>query len=221
MTDYRKFHNKLVAFATKDDPINIRIDTLRDLDSAEESLFAIAQPSPPAKRIATTRISETEARKRISEKTEILWPTVSKKPTVNSISVDIVIGRDGRVKEAWSYCPIENAIEDAVLTAVRKWTFSPQNVDGIPAQVATKLIIPFPGGLQNATAEGPDVKPIFTPIRATGSLRLDGAPGFHLKASFGIPDGATKGAYEETWVSPTKWLQRGETERLFHRRSSN
>jgi hypothetical protein len=205
MTDYRKFHSKLVAFATKDDPINIRIDTLRDLDSAEESLFAIAQPTPLAKRITTTRISEIEARKRITEKTEILWPTVSKKPTVNSISVDIVIGRDGRVKEAWSYSPIENAIEDAVLTAVRKWTFSPQNVDGIPAQVATKLIIPFPGGVQNAPTEGPDVKPIFNRMRAAGSLRLDGAPGFHMKASFGTPDGATKGTYEETWVSPTKW----------------
>jgi hypothetical protein len=101
--------------------------------------------------------------------------------------------------------PIENAIEDAVLTAVRKWRFGPQNVEGIPAQVATKLIIPFPGGLQNAPAEGPDVKPIFNRIRAAGSLRLDGAPGFHMKASFGTPDSATKGTYEETWVSPTKW----------------
>jgi hypothetical protein len=205
MTDYRKFHSKLVAFATKDDPINIRIDTLRDLDSAEESLFAIAQPTPPAKRITTTRISETEARKRITEKTEILWPAVSKKPTVNSISVDIVIGRDGRVKEAWSYSPIENAIEDAVLMAVRKWMFSPQNVDGIPAQVTTKLIVPFPGGVQNAPAEGPDVKPIFSRMRGAGSLRLDGAPSFRVKASFGTPDGATNGTYEETWVSPTKW----------------
>ena len=44
MTDYRKFHNKMIAYATKDDPINIRVDTLKDLDSPDESLFAISQP---------------------------------------------------------------------------------------------------------------------------------------------------------------------------------
>jgi len=44
MTDYRKFHNKLVAFATKDDPINIRIDTLRDLDSAENRCLRLLSP---------------------------------------------------------------------------------------------------------------------------------------------------------------------------------
>ena len=39
------------------------------------------------------------------------------------MTVNIVIGRDGRVKEAQTYSPVENAIEDAALTAVRKWMF--------------------------------------------------------------------------------------------------
>jgi outer membrane biosynthesis protein TonB len=204
MTDYRKFHGKLIAFATKDDPVNIRIDTLRDLEAPDETLFAVSEPTPLAKRITTTEVSETEARKFIAQKAEILWPTVSKKPNADNITVDIVVGRDGHVKEAWSYSPVENAIEDAVLTAVRKWTFSPQMVDGIPAQIHTKLIVPFPSELQNAAA-GPDVRPIFNRMRTAGNLRLDGRPGFHMKASFHSEDGAAKGTYEETWVSPKKW----------------
>jgi hypothetical protein len=205
MTDYRKFHKKLVAFATKDDPINIRIDTLRDLDSPDEALFVISQPTPSDKRITRKQIGETEARKLIAEKTDIQWPAVSKKPSVNSISVDIVIGRDGHVKEAWSYSPVDNAIEDAVLKAVRKWTFTPQMVDGMPAQIETKLIIPFPAELLGAAAAGPDVRPIFNRMRTSSSLRLDGAPGFHMKASFQSEDSAAKGTYEETWMSPKKW----------------
>ena len=59
MTDYRRFHNKMVAYATKDDPINIRIDTLRDLDAADESLFAIAQSTPPDRRMITEKITES------------------------------------------------------------------------------------------------------------------------------------------------------------------
>ena len=144
MTDYRKFHDKRVAFATKDDPINIRVDTLRDLDNPDETLFAISQPTPLDKRVATEKLSETEARKLITEKGDIQWPNINRKPGDQAMSVNLVIGRDGRVKEAWSYSPIDNATEEAALSAIRKWTFIPQRVDGIPAQVETTLIIPFP-----------------------------------------------------------------------------
>ena len=205
MTDYRKFHNKMVAYATKDDPINIRIDTLRNLDDPDEGMFAISQPTPPAKRMTTIKVSETEARQFIAEKTEIQWPPVSKKPSVNSMKVEIVIGRDGRVKEAWSYSPVDNSIEDAALNAIRKWTFQPQNVDGVPAQIETNLMIPFPAEFQGAAATQPEVRPIFDRMRAASNLRLDGAPGFHMKASFHSEDGEAKGSYEETWVSPKKW----------------
>ena len=204
MTDYRKFHSKMVAYATKDDPINIRIDTLRDLDAPDEALFAIAQPTPPAKRMTTEKVSETEARTFLAGKTEIQWPPVSKKPNGNSMNVDIVIGRDGRVKEAWTYSPVDNAIEDAALSATKKWAFQPQNVDGIPAQIETSLNIPFPVEYQ-AAATQPEVRPIFDKMRAASNLRLDGAPSFHMKASFHSEDGTMKGSYEETWVSPKKW----------------
>jgi len=205
MTDYRKFHGKMVAFATKDDLVNIRIDTLRDLDAPDEALFAISQPTPPAKRIITKRASETETRKFIADKTEIVWPSISKKPNSGNIDVAIVIGRDGRVKEAWSYSPVDPKVKDAALQAMRKWTFTPQSVDGVPAQIETKLTIPFSAALEGAGANEPAVRPIFDRMRAAGSLRLDGAPGFHVKASFSSDDAGAKGTYEETWISPKKW----------------
>jgi TonB family protein len=205
MTDYRKFHNKMVAYATKDDPINIRVDTLKDLDSADESLFAISQPTPASKRIVTENLSETEARTFLIGKTEVQWPQVSKNPPEKSMTVKIVIGRDGRVKEARTYSPVENAIEDAALKAVEKWTFQPQNVDGVPAQISTSLTLPFPADYQKVDASQPQVRSMFDRMRTTGDLRVDGAPGFHMKASFHSEGGAAKGTYEELWVSPKKW----------------
>jgi len=121
------------------------------------------------------------------------------------MTVNIVIGRDGRVKEAQTYSPVENAIEDAALTAVRKWTFQPQNVDGVPAQISTSLALLFPADYQKLDASQPQVRPMFDRMRTTGDLRLDGAPAFHMKASFHSEDGSAKGTYEETWVSPKKW----------------
>lgn len=119
--------------------------------------------------------------------------------------MNIVIGRDGCVKEARTYSPVENAIEDAALTAVKKWTFQPQNVDGVPAQVSTSMTLPFPANYQKVDANQPQVRPMFDRMRTTGDLRLDGAPAFHMKASFNSEDGSAKGTYEETWVSPNKW----------------
>ena len=205
MTDYRKFHNKMVAYATKDDPINIRVDTLKDLAAPDESLFAISQPTPPGKRIITENLTETEARTFLVNKKEIQWPQVGKKPREKSMTVKVVIGRDGQVKEARTYSPVENAIEDAALTAIKKWTFQPQNVDGVPAQISTILTLPFPAEYEKVDATQPQVRPMFDRMRTTGDLRLDGAPGFHMKASFHSEDGSAKGTYEETWVSPKKW----------------
>ena len=141
----------------------------------------------------------------VVEKAEIQWPALSKKPNEKSMTVNIVIGRDGRVKEASTYSPVGNDIEDAALTAIRKWKFQPQNVEGVPAQAETSLTIPFPADYQNLTANQPQVKPMFDRARAINDLRLEGAPGFHLKASFHSEDNSAKGTYEETWVSPNKW----------------
>jgi TonB family protein len=205
MTDYRKFHNKMVAHATKDNPINIRVVTLKDLDSPDESLFAISQPTPPSKRVVTENLTETQARTFLVSNKEVQWPQISKNPTEKAMTVNIVIGRDGRVKEARTYSPVENAIEDAALAAVEKWTFQPQTVDGVPAQISTSLTLPFPADYQKVDASRPQVRPMFDRMRTTSDLRLDGAPGFHMKASFLSEDNSAKGTYEETWVSPKKW----------------
>jgi len=203
MTDYRKFHNKMVAYATKDDPVNIQVHTLRDFKDADEKLFAIPQPTPLANRITTEKESEIKARAFLVSKTEIQWPP-ERKTRENSMAVNVVIGRDGRVKEARTYSPVDNEVEDAALTAVRKWTFQPQNVDGVPAQVETTFNIQFPAEYLAVNSSLPTVKPVFDRMRAASDLRIDGAPAFHMKASFQRDDGGT-GTYEETWVSSKKW----------------
>jgi TonB family protein len=204
MTDYRKFHNKMIAYATKDNPINIQIHTLKDFNDKDEKLFAISQPTPADKRMTTEKLSEAKARALLLSKTEIQWPS-ARKTRDNTMTVELVIGRDGRVKEAATYSPVDNGVEDAALSAIRKWTFKPQTVDGIPAQISTSFLIPFPSEYLAANAARTDVIPIFAKMRASSDLRMNGAPSFHMKASFQWDGGAGRGAYEETWVSPTKW----------------
>jgi len=205
MTDYHKFHDKLVAYGTKDDPTNIHIDTLKDLGTVDEAMFAISHSTPPEKRITSEKIGEAQARKLIAQKVDPAWPTVSKKPTVESLGVELVIGRDGLVKQVWSYSPVEDPVKDAVLDAIKKWKFTPQNIDGVPTQIETSLAIPLPSEIRGAGAKEPQIRPIFDRMRSAGDLRFEGCPGFHMKASFQSQDGGTKGTYEETWLSNKKW----------------
>jgi TonB family protein len=204
MTDYRKFHNKMVAYATKDNPINIRIDTLKVLDSPDESLFAIAQPTPPGKRLVTENLTETQVETFLVSKAEVPWPP-SKKSADKSMTVNVVIGRDGRVKEQKTYSRVDNEVEDAALSAVAKWTFQPQTVDGVPAQISTSFTLPFPADYQKVDASQPTARSMFDRMRAAGDLRIEGAPAFHVKANFQSEDGSAKGTYEESWISPEKW----------------
>jgi hypothetical protein len=204
MTDYRKFHGKNVAYATKDDPINIRINILKELENPDESLFAVSKATPAEKRMTTIQMSETKVRALALEKPEMSWPPLDKKPEGTGANVEIVVGRNGHVKDAWCYSNAGEAVKAAALSTARKWTFSPQNVDGVPAQVQSHIIFPFPPTLK-AAASGPVVSSIFDRMRQAVDIRLEGSPAFHLKASFNSEDVGVKGSYEETWISPKKW----------------
>jgi hypothetical protein len=205
MTDYRKFHGKMIAFATKDDAINFHIETLRQLDSVDESLFSVSQPTPPEKQLVTANLRDSEARKLIASPTEIHWPAVEKKPNTGQLQVYLTLSRTGKIEDANVYGDGDGTIKDAALAAVRTWKFQPYTLNGVPAQVRTKLIVPFSAPLQASAAEAPDIRGIFDRIRATSDLRAQGSPAFHLKASFHTADNSQKGTYEETWVSPEQW----------------
>ena len=57
-----------------------------------------------------------------------------------SVTVEIVIGKDGRVKNAHAVSGPQNAFKSAEATA-RKWTFRPYMVLDAPAEVSTKIML--------------------------------------------------------------------------------
>ena len=92
---------------------------MKDLDSPDESLFAIAQPTPSGKRLVTENLTETQVRTFLIGIAEVQWPQGKKSPD-KSMTVNVLIGRDGRVKEAKTYSRVDNEVEDAALTGVTK-----------------------------------------------------------------------------------------------------
>lgn len=206
--DYRSFHYKLVAWKTKDNPVNAEVEDLKDLEHPDESLFAIKDGTPPSEQIRTVLVSGTEYKKQLSNAAELKWPAVSGPPDSGTVKVKIVTDRNGRVREARSYVASNSELKDWTVERVKEWTFKPYLVDGAAVQVETTLDIDFKTELKSGAPNLPAAGSYFDRSRQVSGLRVEGAQPFHLRASFeafGNAELTGVGTYEETWVSPTQW----------------
>lgn len=59
------------------------------------------------------------------------------------VVVEIVVGKDGRVKDAAVRKGVYWALDDAALAAVRKWEFEPATLDGKPVEVIFDVTFVF------------------------------------------------------------------------------
>jgi hypothetical protein len=207
-TDYRSFHHKLIAWKTKDNPVNAEIEELREEGYLTETLFAIKEVTPPAERIRTVLVNGAEYKKQVSKAPELKWPAVSGPPDSGTVKVKIVTDRHGRVREARSYVASNRELQDWTVEQVKGWEFKPYLVDGAAVQVETTLDIDFKTELKSGAPSLPGASTYFEQAHQLSGLRMEGAKAFHLKASFEASGNAEltgKGTYEETWVSPKQW----------------
>jgi hypothetical protein len=206
--DYRSFHYKLVAWKTKDNPVNAEVEDLKDLEHPDENLFAIKEGTAPSEQIRTVLVSGTEYKKQLSNAAELKWPVVSGPPNSGTVKVKIVTDRNGHVREARSYVASNSELKDWTVEQVKGWQFKPYFVDGAAVQVETTLDIDFKTELKSGVPNLPAASSYFDRARQLSSLRVEGAQPFHLRASFeasGSAELTGVGTYEETWVSPTRW----------------
>jgi hypothetical protein len=147
-TDYRDFHGKRVArvliyHVDPGDSYQAQVTELKDLKSADESLFSIASTSAENQQIKSLILPEAELRSMALEPLEIVWPQVLDGATSGTTSYYISVDRSGRVAEV---LPVSLAIERADGSARRqimKWKFKPALKDGIPVQAGGVLHFDF------------------------------------------------------------------------------
>jgi outer membrane biosynthesis protein TonB len=206
--DYHRFHDKHIAFRTKDNPLVFKIDSLRDLGNTDESLFSIAVPIPAGNVIRTVYVHGPEFRKLAVKTPEFKWPQVTNRPDSGDVTVYIVVDKSGHVRHSHSYAASNNEVKDAAVEQIKNWEFTPFVVDGTPVQVQTALVIDFKTDLKADPNRKPPAKEFFDRARNLNDIRLKASSPFHLNASFeafGETDITGKGTYDETWISPTQW----------------
>ena len=146
--DYREFKNKRVARQLVIDPepgttIEARVTELTELTNPDESLFAVAQATPPEERIGRISVPEATVRSLSEYTPDILWPSVRSGNTSDVLSMYISVDRSGHVREAWPLNSDNAGLEDPAREQVMMWQFRPAKIHDAPVQIETVLTLAF------------------------------------------------------------------------------
>lgn len=153
--DYKSFGAKKIAWRLVSDPepgtnIEAKIAELSLLSHPDESLFSVAEVTPPADRITTIQVSDAAARNLSSETPPIEWPTIRDGKTSGVLSLYVCVDRKGQVREVWPLNSDNPGLDDAARMQIMKWKFKPAVAQGVPVQVETILTFAFNSKLDNA-----------------------------------------------------------------------
>jgi len=189
--DYKPFEMKRVARLISTDPepgthIEAHLTELSKLNSPEDAMFAVGNPTPREDQIGTILIAETAVRTMMIGSPEIHWPTARDGKTKGVLSVLVSADRSGKIRETWGLNSDNPWMTDAARKQLLEWKFRPATTNGVPTQVEsiltfafdTKIENPFPvlsdeeGRKQAASFVEPTFRPGTAPSGTTFVVRI-------------------------------------------------
>src|SRR5579859_1647584 len=210
--DYLPFKGKMVARTITADfapglTIAAKITELSEWTQADESLFAVETPTPPAQQIRSSQVGEASARTLALNTPEIVWPAVREGSTTGVLSLYISTDRSGQVREAWPLGSANQALSDAAREQILRWRYKPF-MNGGPTQMEAVLTFAFSTKIENpvpvlTNAEARKlatriVAPVIAPGKAAKGTK------FSLRVSVD-ETGAVKDVQNPNKVAPALW----------------
>jgi len=224
-SDYAAFHGRMIARIVKvaEPQVTARVITLEDLAEVPADFFNAGAPDNDPHPIRTVLLDETSLRKNLLPAEPVAWPPLQDGPLEGNVTSEIVVDRQGKVREVGSIVCENMALKDAGRQWILAMQFSPFVQNGVPVQVLSQITIPFktirPAGVEIFES----ARAYFERGRLVGFPASAGKP-YLLKAEFdaGNKSGAVaKGRYEDTWLSETQWRREGWFEDSHYVRSRN
>ncbi len=146
--EYKKFHDRVVGrkVGVGAPEVTAKIIALDDLKDAPATLFdtqAIgADPHP----IETVRIDELLLRKNLVQPSIVTWPAVHSGPQQGVLTTEVVLDREGKVREIGTIVGDNPAVNEAARKAIFAMRFTPYLLNGVPVQVISRITMPFKAG---------------------------------------------------------------------------
>ena len=154
--NYKKFGDKQVArqireYIESGTELEETIFELSELRAADESLFAIQQPST---QLQTVSVSEQTARGLLQDSPAMQWPLIQGGKSSGVLSIYVCIDREGRVRETYGLNSDHPIMTDAARQQLMNWRFKPASSGGVPVQIESILTFAYETKIAPASQGG-------------------------------------------------------------------
>jgi hypothetical protein len=208
--DYSAFHNLLIArkVSSGSPEVTAKITTLEDLGTVPPGLYDTTQPGSDPNPIRTALLDEPTLRKNLQPMPPPAWPALKDGPLEGASTTDIVVDRDGKVRDVGTIVTDNPGLSDATREYIASMRFQPYLQNGQPVQVVSRVTLPFkttrPAGVETFDS----ARNYFERARRlTSPAAGANTTPYILHATFqaATKDGIQQGAYTDTWLSATQW----------------
>lgn len=142
--DYRKFNGRMVAMSVGvgTPEVTAKLTTLEDLQESPGMFDASASGGDPHP-IRTVFLDELTVRKNLQPMAPVQWPAVKDGPLEGAATTEVIIDREGTVRDVTSIVTQNNALGDAAREYIESMRFQPFLLNGEPVQVVSRITLGF------------------------------------------------------------------------------
>jgi hypothetical protein len=209
LKNYQRFHNRNVARTVSwDTPqVTAQISTLEDLGTVSARFFDTGAPAGDPQPMRTELIDEVTLRKNLLPMGPITWPALQDGVLQGNVTTNIVVDREGMVREVGSVISENNAINSAGREAAMSLRFRPFVVNGIPEQVVSQVTLPFKTTRPAGTETFASARTYFEDGRRASFPAWGASKPYVLHAEFEalVHGSPARGSYVDTWLGNNEW----------------
>ena len=223
--DYADFHGRKVARTVNagSPQVTAKVTVLEDLGQVPAESFNTEALGGDPQPLQTVLLDETTLRKNLLPSEPTPWPPLQDGVLEGNVTTNVVVDRDGKVRELGSIVSENSAINEAGRQRILAMHFTPFVVNGVPVQAMSQIMVPFHTVRPQGTEAFESARTYFERGRKVGFPGAQGTPPFSLKAEFdaGTKNGPVTGRYEDTWLSETQWRREAWFQESHYARSRN
>jgi protein TonB len=109
-----------------------------------EVAFELPAPPPPVEEEEPVRVGERIREPRKIHYVEPVYPEVARRAGVQgTVILEVVVGKDGSVKDIRVLRPAPMGLTEAAVAAVRQWRYEPSTLAGQPVEVVMSVTVRF------------------------------------------------------------------------------
>jgi hypothetical protein len=207
--DYESFHGRMVARTVNvgTPQVTAKVTTLEDLGDVSAGFFDAGAKGGDPQPLEMVLLDETSLRKNLLPMELVSWPPLQDGSLEGNITTEIVLDREGKVRDIGSIISENSGVNDVGKQAVEAMRFKPFLMGNRPVQVMSQVTIPFKTSRPLGTEAFESAQTYFERGRHVGFPAAGTGKPYVLRAEFEAGKSGTieKGRYEDTWLSETQW----------------